>query len=139
MSCACRRTEEPPVRGVLCPLPAAPLAYRATTPGGDDPTHTTLQVQSRAASRSRGTSRSDLIDSETDDEHFIVETDEYGAQRAPLRQRRERPALPDGAIVRCAYQSGQAHSTGNVGARQHRDLRRPEPSAAMTASGIRST
>jgi hypothetical protein len=103
-----------PVRGVLCPLPASPLAYRATTPGGEAPTHTTADVTVQGFATA-WQEQSDLIESADDDEHFIVETDELGGSSLRFGDGVNGEALPDGAFVRCRYRVGQG-TAGNVGA-----------------------
>jgi len=102
-----------PVRGVLCPLPAAPLAYRATPPGGDTPTRTTAQVSVQGFS-TPWLENSDLIESQGDDEHFMVETDEFGGSSIRFGNGVNGAALPAGADVQCCYRVGQGRS-GNVG------------------------
>ena len=103
-----------PLRGVLCPLPAAPLAYRATAPGGDTPTRTTAQVGVQGFA-TPWQEHSDLIESQQDDEHFMVETDELGGSSLRFGDGVNGMALPAGAYVRCRYRVGQG-SRGNVGA-----------------------
>ncbi len=99
-------------RGVLCHLPAAPLAYVDTAPGGEAATRTTALVQVDGA---RWREQSDLIASEGDDEHFLVETDELGGSSLRLGDGINGAALADGAIVTCRYRVGQG-TAGNVGA-----------------------
>ena len=103
-----------PLRGVLCPLPAAPLAYRASAPGGDVPTRTTAQVTVQGFAQP-WLEQSDLIESEGSDEHFIVETDELGGSSLRFGDGSNGAALPDAAAVECRYRVGQGRS-GNVGA-----------------------
>jgi hypothetical protein len=105
---------ESPLRGVLCPLPASPLAYHATEPGGDAPTRTTAQVTVVGFAQP-WQEVSDLIGSEADDEHFLVETDELGGSSIRFGDGRHGRALPDDATVKCRYRVGQG-SAGNVGA-----------------------
>jgi hypothetical protein len=104
---------ESPVRGVLCPFPAAPLAYRATAPGGDVPTRTTAQVSVQGFATPWQES-SDLIESPGDAEQFIVETDELGGSSIRFGDGVNGAALPTGAFVRCRYRVGQGNN-GNVG------------------------
>jgi predicted phage baseplate assembly protein len=59
--------------------------------------------------------QSDLIESESEDEHFVVETDEYKTSRIRFGNGRNGRALPENAVVPCAYQVGQGKA-GNVGA-----------------------
>jgi hypothetical protein len=103
-----------PLRGVLCPFPAAPLAHRATNPGGDTPTRTTAQVSVQGFS-TPWQEHSDLIESQDDDEHFMVETDELGGSSIRFGDGVNGAALPTGAYVQCRYRVGQG-SSGNVGA-----------------------
>jgi hypothetical protein len=103
-----------PLRGVLCPFPAAPLAYRSTAPGGDVPTRTTAQVTVQGYAQP-WQEVSDLIESRGDDEQFIVETDELGGSSLRFGDGVNGSALPAGAFVRCRYRVGQG-SAGNVGA-----------------------
>jgi predicted phage baseplate assembly protein len=58
---------------------------------------------------------SDLIESEGDDEHFIVETDELAGSSIRFGDGANGAALPAGAFVRCRYRVGQG-TDGNVGA-----------------------
>lgn len=105
---------ESPVRGVLCPFPASPLAYRATAPGGDLPTRSTAQVSVQGFA-TPWQENPDLIESQDDDEHFIVETDELGGSSLRFGDGVNGAALPTGAHVQCRYRVGQG-SSGNVGA-----------------------
>src|SRR5262249_39094472 len=91
-----------PVRGVLCPLPASPLAYRSPTPGGEVATRTTTQVSVQGFARP-WQEQSDLIESQDGDEHFIVDTDELGGSSLRFGDGVNGEALPDGASVRCRY------------------------------------
>jgi hypothetical protein len=100
--------------GALCTLPQASLAYRKTPPGGDSATRSTLDAQVSGFSGS-WSEQSDLIESESDDEHFIVETDELGTSRVRFGNDVNGRALPSGSVVTCAYQIGQG-VPGNVGA-----------------------
>lgn len=99
--------------GVLCTIPESPLAYRKTPVGGVTPPRTTLSVS--VGGTNPWSEQSDLIESEADDEHFIVETDEYRVSRIRFGNDVNGRALPDGAVVTCTYQVGQGIS-GNVGA-----------------------
>ncbi len=111
--------------GTSCALPVTPLAYRNTTPGGDHPTVTTLQVGvthidasgawSEAGGLQSWAERSDLIESQGDDEHFLVETDERRLSLLRFGDGVNGAALADTAVVVCDYQVGQGAS-GNVGA-----------------------
>jgi len=103
-----------PLRGVLCPFPSSPLAYRATTPGGDLPTRTTAQVTVQGFAQP-WQEQSDLIESQAEHKHFTVETDELGGSSIRFGDGVNGAALPSGAFVRCRYRVGQGRN-GNVGA-----------------------
>lgn len=115
MSSFLARTEEyydPAPWGVLCTLPQVPLAYRKTEPGGEVPPLSTLSV---TVDGSAWAEQSDLIQSEADDEHFMVETDEYQVSRLRFGNDVNGRALPPGAAVTCRYQVGLGED-GNIGA-----------------------
>lgn len=99
--------------GVFCTIPESPLAYRKTALGGDTPPRSTLSVA--VGSAGAWTEQSDLIESEADDEHFIVETDEYATSRVRFGNDVNGRGLPNGSVVTCTYQVGQGEA-GNVGA-----------------------
>jgi len=99
--------------GTVCALPNAPLAYLDTPPGGEHPTRTTLEVRVGGFA-DPWTEQSDLIESESEQEHFIVETDEYGASRIRFGDDVNGRGLPEGATVTCAYRVGLGEA-GNVG------------------------
>lgn len=111
--------------GDLCPLPVTPLAYRDTPPGGERPTRTTLSVGvtqidaagawSEAGGLTPWSERSDLIESQGDDEHFLVETDERRQSRLRFGNGVNGASLSETAVVVCDYQVGQG-AAGNVGA-----------------------
>ena len=100
-------------RGRLLTLPKAPLAFRNTAPGGDVPTRSTLQV-SVTGFAGHWKEQNDLIESESDHEHFIVETDELGVSRLRFGNGVNGAALADDAEVICHYRVGQGEE-GNVG------------------------
>jgi hypothetical protein len=100
--------------GTALTLPKSPLAYRNTAPGGDDPTRSTLRV-TFAGFADPWEEQSDLIESASNDEHFIVETDELGVSRVRFGDGINGAALPEDAVVTCHYRVGQGES-GNVGA-----------------------
>ena len=108
--------ELPPEKrwGIVCPLPAALLAYRNTEPGGDLPPVSTLEVEVDGFSDLWKEHR-DLIESESDDTHFIVETDEYGRSTIRFGNNINGRALAADARVTCRYQVGRG-TLGNVGA-----------------------
>ncbi|MEO7232689.1 MAG: putative baseplate assembly protein [Polaromonas sp.] len=103
-----------PPRGVLCPLPSSPLAYRATPPGGERPARSTAQISVQGFAQP-WQEQSDLIESQGDDEHFTVETDELAGSSLRFGDGVNGALLPTGAFVRCRYRVGQG-SNGNVGA-----------------------
>jgi len=100
--------------GVLCPLPNAPLAYRNTPPGGEIAPVTTLAVAVSGIDNPWA-ERIDFIESESDDAHFVVETDEYGRSTVRFGNNVNGRGLPEGAVVTCRYQVGGG-TAGNVGA-----------------------
>jgi hypothetical protein len=100
--------------GTRCHLPHFPLAYQNTPPGGEKPVRSTLSVEvSDFADPWR--EQSDLIESESDDTHFVVETDELNGSAVRLGNGINGRALPQDAVVTCRYQVGGG-SLGNVGA-----------------------
>lgn len=101
--------------GALCTLPRGPLAYRNTPLGGESRTETTLRV---AVDGFAGTwdEQIDLIESQSDDRHFIVDTDELGCSRVRFGNGSNGMAIPSSAkSITCEYQVGSG-SEGNVGA-----------------------
>jgi hypothetical protein len=125
-------------RGVLCPLPLAPLAYLKTPTGGEVAPRSTLAVDVENDGILDPWDEVESLvhsdDSAEEGDHFVVETDER--QRSVLRFGNGVNGrwLPDGAIVHCAYQIGGG-SAGNVGAnavRWFRDLAL-EPAGVITA------
>jgi hypothetical protein len=99
--------------GTVAGLPNAPLAYLDTPPGGEHPTRTTLEVDVGGFA-DPWTEQSDLIESESENEHFIVETDEYGASRIRFGNDVNGRALPEAATVTCKYRVALGEA-GNVG------------------------
>jgi hypothetical protein len=105
--------------GTLCQLPNGPVAYRDTLPGGDVPpvSSTLCEV---AGFASPWQEQTDLIESQQDNEHYIVETDELG--RSQLRfgagstnnSSTNGRSLDDNAVVTVHYQVGRG-SAGHVG------------------------
>jgi hypothetical protein len=100
--------------GVLAELPSAPIAYRQTPPDGITPPHSTLEMDV-AGFATPWQEQSDLIESQDDNEHFIVETDEYRRSRLRLGNGRNGRALPEAASFTCHYQVGTGID-GNIGA-----------------------
>ncbi len=103
---------EPTRWGVVCPVPGAPLAYLNTLPGGEKPVYSTLQVDVDGQAWQE---QNDLIESQSDDRHFVVETDEMGVSRIRFGNGVNGQAVPSEATVTCRYQVGRG-SAGNVGA-----------------------
>ena len=101
--------------GTLCQLPYPLLAYTNTLPGGVTPVYSTLQVEVSGISGFWEEQGGDLIESESDDLHFIVETDEYDRSTVRFGNNVNGRALPQDAHVTCCYQIGRG-SFGNVGA-----------------------
>jgi len=99
--------------GVLCTLPENPLAYRITPPGGERPPRTTLRVFVDGTGE-EWQEQTDLIESESDDRHFIVETDEPGVSRVRFGNGVNGAAWDTDEAIRCVYQVGGG-TTGNVG------------------------
>jgi hypothetical protein len=100
--------------GTICPLPNAPLAYQNTPVGGDTPPSSTLTVKVSGFD-DPWDEQIDLIESKSDDTHFIVETDEYSRSLIRFGNNVNGRALPQNAMVTCYYQVGRG-SLGNVGA-----------------------
>lgn len=100
--------------GSLCRLPNPLLAYTDTSPGGLLPPISTLQVGVSGIG-GNWQERIDLIDSESQDMHYMVETDEYGFSTLRFGNNVNGRALPADHEVRCLYQISRG-SQGNVGA-----------------------
>ncbi len=100
--------------GTLCRLPHGLLAYGNTRPGGEMPVRTTLTVTVNGID-DPWQEQSDLIESKSDDNHFVVETDEYDVSTVRFGNGVNGRALPADAVVSCTYQVGRG-SRGNVGA-----------------------
>ncbi len=100
--------------GALATLPHAPLAYLDTTPGGEIPVRSTLNV-SVAGFAGVWQEQSDLIESLDNASHFIVETDEYLDSRIRFGNGRNARELPADAVVTCHYQVSYGID-GNIGA-----------------------
>lgn len=99
--------------GTVCPLPHPLLAYRNTSPGGDTPPASSLTVDVSDFG-DPWEEQIDLIESESDATHFIVETDEYGLSSVRFGNSVNGRALPHNAEVTCRYQTGGG-SQGNIG------------------------
>lgn len=99
---------------VLCHLPHRLLAYQNTEPGGERPTITTLTVEVDGFTGDWD-EQQDLIESKSDSQHFVVETDELDFSTVRFGNNINGLAIPDDAKVTCYYQVGRG-SQGNVGA-----------------------
>jgi Baseplate J-like protein len=104
--------------GTLCRLPAEPLAYKDTLPGGEISPRSTLAVEVTVNGVSDPwTEEINLIHSDDSDEngdHFIVETDEFGYSILRFGNGINGKVLPPNAEVRCTYQVGRGLD-GNIG------------------------
>ncbi len=100
--------------GVICPLPQILLAYQNTEPGGEIPPHSTLKVEVNGFVEP-WQEQVDLVGSESDDQHFIVETSEMDTSAIRFGNNINGRALPQNAVVICYYQIGRG-SKGNIGA-----------------------
>jgi hypothetical protein len=99
--------------GTVVDLPQAPLAYRDTPPGGETaPVSSTMAIVSGFSGA--WTERIDLIESEDDDQHYQVETDELGNSRLRFGNGVNGMRLDIDATVTCDYQVGGG-AAGNVG------------------------
>jgi len=111
------RTDEvrwqPTRRGTVIDLPVGPLAYRDTPPGGETAPESSGTV---AVSGIAGVwiERIDLVESEDDDRHYQVETDELGRSRVRFGDGTNAARLDGDATVTIDYQVARG-SSGNVG------------------------
>ncbi len=102
--------------GAICYLPAEPLAYEETQPGGEQPTKSTLQVTVQTSAGSDPWLEViSLIHSTDSDGHFMVETDEKARCLIRFGNGVNGKELPENAQVQCKYQVGFGLD-GNVGA-----------------------
>jgi hypothetical protein len=106
--------------GTICRLPEGTLAYRATTPGGEFPPESTLEVEVEipGGGRDKWDEVISLIHSDDSDEygdHFIAETDEEGKSLIRFGNGTNGKKLPEGATVYSSYQTGRG-TDGNIGA-----------------------
>jgi hypothetical protein len=105
--------------GAICRLPTEPLAYEDTPPGGDSIPKSTLEVVVQTPSGSEAWhERINLIhsdDSDTQGNHFVVETDENLLSIFRFGNGINGRELPQDALVHTKYQSGLGPD-GNVGA-----------------------
>lgn len=100
--------------GIVTRLPNLPLAYTNTATGGDVSPVSTLNVKVSGITGA-WEERIDLIGSESEDMHYMVETDEYDVSFIRFGNNTNGRALPPGASIECHYQVGRG-SGGNVGA-----------------------
>lgn len=114
--------------GTTCRLPDYPLAYQATTPGGDIPPVSTLEVRVVPYLTVKDKKPADLLgdlwdevpslvysdDSAENGDHFIVETDENRRSLVRFGNGENGRDLPEGSAISCAYQYGNPLD-GNVG------------------------
>ncbi|MGB3135799.1 MAG: hypothetical protein WBB18_03235, partial [Nodosilinea sp.] len=96
--------------GTICRLPAEPLAYQNTQPGGETPPRSTLEVEVVTAGvPDSWDERIDLIhsdDSAENGDRFMVETDELGQSLLRFGNGINGRVLPENAQVICRYQVG---------------------------------
>jgi len=100
--------------GALCPLTRSPLAYLNTAPGGEVAPLAALEVSVRGFA-DLWEEQTDLIESKSDAEHFIVETDEFARSAMRFGNGDNGAQLPENVVVTCRYRVGQG-TAGNVGA-----------------------
>jgi hypothetical protein len=102
--------------GTICKLPDSSISYidvyNGKTPNGKIAPKSTLTVK---VNDERWEERIDLINSRSDDPHFIVETDETGKSHIRFGNGCNGKALPEGAVVDCEYPVGIGYD-GNIGA-----------------------
>lgn len=103
--------------GTIGRLPEGPLAYLEAQPGGEFPTLSTLTIAVITPGGGSDEWREviNLIHSDENDDHFIVETDELGRSLIRFGNGINGRELPEQAEVRCVYQIGNGLE-GNVGA-----------------------
>jgi predicted phage baseplate assembly protein len=99
--------------GTLCALPHPLVAYRNTAPGGDTPPESSISVEVSGFA-DPWQEQIDLIESESDATHFLVETNEYGLSFVRFGNNVNGRALANNAEVTCCYQIGGG-SRGNIG------------------------
>ena len=104
---------EPTRRGTVIDMPVGPLAYRDTPPGGEAPPESSCTV---TVSGTAGAliERVDLVESQDDDRHYQVETDELGRSRIRFGDGTNAARLDSDATVTIDYQVARGAS-GNVG------------------------
>lgn len=100
-----------------CRLPPAfPVLWKKTTPGGLEPSVSTVELTvSTAGGSATWEEQPDLIHSDgVSDEHFVVETDERLRTLIRFGDGTNGVALPDDAVVTCSWLSGLGQD-GNIG------------------------
>ncbi|SPF40913.1 conserved hypothetical protein [Syntrophobacter sp. SbD1] len=100
-----------------CRLPPAfPVLWTNTTPGGLEPSVSTVTVTVAAAdgSTEEWQEQPDLIHSEGADKHFVAETDEQARTLVRFGDNTNGMSLPDDAKVNVSWLSGYGPS-GNIG------------------------
>ena len=101
--------------GAVLRLPPGLLEYRETEPGGDVPPRSTLEVEVQTTSGvATWAEKADLIHSDDQATHFVVETDELGTSLIRFGDGHNGRRLENDAVVRVRYQAGFGPD-GNVG------------------------
>lgn len=121
--------------GAVCRLPEtlSPLAYRSTPPGGDIAPLSTLVVTVAPGGADPWDEVPSLIHSDVSDEngdHFVVETDEHGRSLIRFGNGTNGMKLPEGAVVTCDFQFGDALA-GNIGLDKLVNFPKPPPPAVV--------
>ena len=113
--------------GTICRLPRGPLAYKYTSQGGELPPESTLEVEVETSEvwKKKWNEVINLIHSDEDDEHFMVETDEDGKSLIRFGNGINGGKLPDNSVVHCSYQVGKGPE-GNVGAEKLKNFNRSD-------------
>lgn len=103
---------------VICRLPESPLAYRNTSPGGEQKTTSTLDVTVKIGSVdyewNEEVSLVHSDDSDKNGNHFVVETDEDGRSLIRFGDGINGKKIPYGSEIHCFYQIGRGLD-GNIG------------------------
>jgi hypothetical protein len=106
-----------PAGAAECRLPPAfPVLWKKTTPGGLEPSVSTVQVTvTDASGTTEWTEQTDLVHSNgTTDHHFVVETDELQRTLVRFGEDTNGVALPEDATVTCFWLTGLGPD-GNIG------------------------
>lgn len=105
--------------GTICELPEGPLAYKSTSPGGEVPPESTLEVtvETPGGGSDQWNEVINLIHSDDSDDHFVVETDEDGRSLIRFGNGINEKEFPGEAEVHSSYQIGRGLD-GNIGADQ---------------------